>query len=532
MSDRKTKSRKGILRYILLLICLLSLSGTIFFLHEYFSYKKEVYQKSKEEVKEITKKTAIELGNLTKRVEDSAESVAARLTDGTNNEKNISNALKKVLRENPHFSGARIAFHPASYDPKTKLYSAGWQRTEGEENANLIPVKHDVIDDFFSCWYLTPIHEKKNSWSDPYWDKARSTWLISYSALFYQQDAGETEKKTAGVVAIDISLEYLDEIIYKNVESSGKGFGGLTTEQGKYIYHPRNEYVTSGKTLLELAEEKKDSNRLTLHEKAKKHQGVILDHTSTTTGEESWLIAEPVQHSGWSVQNTFIKDDVLINTNILRHRLITALLCGVVSVLSVLLFLLTVMSFSPKKIWGLVAIASIVLSAAIGVVWRTALTYTEYQENGFAELKNQESANRYTRKYKELNLKIIPTGLYIESLKLIGDELTVSGHIWQKYPIQDQVPQNSFYIYPTRKISVEQVDIDNQGEYKIIISSFKADIPVTISYAKYPLEVEEIFFTILPRDSDKIFFVPDFSSGHFDAAVRLPALSENIVLAA
>ncbi|MCI5209331.1 MAG: hypothetical protein D3910_11180 [Candidatus Electrothrix sp. ATG2] len=333
-------------------------------------------------------------------------------------------------------------------------------------------------------------------------------------------------------MAIDISLEYLDEIIYKNVESSGKGFGGLTTEQGKYIYHPRNEYVTSGKTLLELAEEKKDSNRLTLHEKAKKHQGVILDHTSTTTGEESWLIAEPVQHSGWSVQNTFIKDDVLINTNILRHRLITALLCGVVSVLSVLLFLLTVMSFSPKKIWGLVAIASIVLSAAIGVVWRTALTYTEYQENGFAELKNQESANRYTRKYKELNLKIIPTGLYIESLKLIGDELTVSGHIWQKYPIQDQVPQNSFYIYPTRKISVEQVDIDNQGDYKIIISSFKADIPVTISYSKYPLEVEEIFFKILPRDSDKIFFVPDFSSGHFDAAVRLPALSENIVLAA
>ena len=187
-----------------------------------------------------------------------------------------------------------------------KLHSAGWQGKNGQEDTAVTAVKNDEIDDYFSCWYLTPVHEKKNSWSEPYWDTARNARMVTYSALFYQPEQDGAEKKPAGVVAVDLSLEYFNTIMQKIVESSGKGFGGLTTAAGTYLYHPKKEYVVSGKTLQQIAEQKNDSNRLELAEKAKLGESAVLDHTSTTTGEASWLIAEPVPNSGWSVQNTFL----------------------------------------------------------------------------------------------------------------------------------------------------------------------------------------------------------------------------------
>ncbi|MCI5139943.1 MAG: hypothetical protein D3922_16385, partial [Candidatus Electrothrix sp. AR1] len=202
MSKEKSRPWKGT-RKFLLLICLASFSAGVFLFYDYFSYKDRVYRESKEEFQAITVKTAQELDGLAQQVMESAESVAASLTDGSKSKKNINNALKKEFEKNPNFSGARIAFQPASYNPKVKLYSAGWQRILDKTADAVMPFDDDIIDVFSSCWYLNPMHEGKNAWSDPYWDKKHTSLLITYSALFYQQTSDGGKKEPVGVVAID-----------------------------------------------------------------------------------------------------------------------------------------------------------------------------------------------------------------------------------------------------------------------------------------------------------------------------------------
>ncbi|MCI5146719.1 MAG: hypothetical protein D3923_14640, partial [Candidatus Electrothrix sp. AR3] len=442
------------MKYILLFICLSSLSVAVTLSYKRFFYKDKIYASAKKSFQEVTSKTAKDIDLLVRKSMDAAESVAKGLTDGTITKKKIDRTFKKMLEENSGVAGGRIAFKPFTYDPKIKLYAAGWRQKADKDSVK--SVKNDEIDDYSSCWYLTPMHEKINSWCEPYQDKVRADRLITYSAIFYRKTLGSAEKEPAGVVAVDISLDYLKKIIKENVEHEGKGFGALTTGEGIYLYHPVRDYVVSGKTLLDIAEEKGDDNRRDIAKLAAEGLGTIIEHTSTTTGEESWLMVEPIASSGWSVQNTFIKNGIEINTDVLRHQMILIILSGVISLISLFVFLMTGRSFSKFTLWLFVIFSSVILSAGIGALWKTALTYMEYNKNDDVEVKNNqtvmETMAQYTQRYQDNALTkpfFIPTGLYIESLSFgKANELSISGHIWRRYPADFPEALQVFQIFP------------------------------------------------------------------------------------
>ena len=281
--------------------------------------------------------------------------------------------------------------------------------------------------------------EKKNVWTEPYWGQATQAHLISYSALFYGRSSSNGEKEPAGVVTVDLSLKHIKQII-ESQPLGRNGFGGLTTGSGKYLYHPEQEYVVSGKSLQDIAQEKHDEDRLKVAEMAKLGQGGIIDHLSTTTGEESWLMVEPVPSSGWSLQNTFIKNDIAINTDTLRHRAILIVLSLTVFLTS-LIFLVLLCGFPFRgKTWASVVLFSLIMIAGIGSIWKYALMYEEYKQDGYTVITDKEKLDNVVSRLKRIqqqrssnkdsSIFFIPTGIYIESIEFSSpNKLSASGYV-------------------------------------------------------------------------------------------------------
>ena len=64
------------------------------------------------------------------------------------------------------------------------------------------------------------------------------------------------------------------------------------------------------KTLTQIAQERRDPDRLALAAAAAAGGSGVMTHHSTTTGARSWLAYAPVPSTGWSLQITFVRNDV------------------------------------------------------------------------------------------------------------------------------------------------------------------------------------------------------------------------------
>ncbi len=530
------------MKKILLLIILLSLTAVLTLSNQHYSYKKEIHAAAKKNFHALTVSTAQEVDFLAKQVMNVAKSFADELTNGTIAQDTLENDLKELLIRDTRFHGIGVAFKPFVFNQETELYAPYWHKSSSSRGILIfrrIDETHNYTEPGRNS-YFNPMTNKKNSWSEPFWDEVSSSFLVTYSALFYKANKENGEKEPIGVVTIDVSLEHIEKVIQEAVDHSGKGFGALTTGTGRYLYHHIRDYVISGKTLFDIAEEKKDKDRLAVAEKARLSQGGIIDHISTTTAEESWLIVEPVRSSGWSLQNTFIKDDIELNQEVLRHRIILIILSGTVLLLSVLLLILTWKPFSKEKniwmLWLTVIFFSIILSISIGAVWKTALTYIDNDYSDEVRIQNQQVVDRtlasYFQMYKDKSLDPpvdIPTGIYIESMNFqSANELSISGKIWQKYPSDLPDDLKKIHIFPAKKSKIEQIYLEHTGDKEIIRWRFEVHVPVLLSYSKYPLQMEVMGVQFYSMDTNRIFFVPN--NDQVGAAVRLPGLNKNVFL--
>ena len=526
----------------LILLCILSFAAIAFLLHQHVFYKDRIYSASKRQFELLTVKSAKEIDSIVQQTMEAADSIAADLTTGKIAKNNLQETAKKILKKCPQLDGITFAFTPSDEQGK-ELYAPYWSKKYAEKKDSYT-LEFNKVEDVYDYttpeheWYFKPISEKKNSWTEPYWAEAANSYLISYSALFYNKKSNNGKDEPAGVVTVDLSLKHIKKII--EAQQLGRnGFGGLTTGSGKYLYHPEQEYVVDGKSLQDIAQEKNDKDRLKVAEMAKLGQSGIIDHISTTTGEESWLMVQPVPSSGWSIQNTFMKNDIEINTNTLRHQAILLVISLAIFLVSFIFFVLLFVFPFKGNIWTSVVLFSLIMATGIGFVWRYALMYTEYEPSGYTVLSDKATldsvVNRLMRIHQghlqKSSISFIPTGLYIESLDFSSPKkLSVSGYVWQKYPEGFPDELKKFQIVPLMKLKTEHISTRKQQGTELIRTRFEADIPVHISYSKYPLEVEEICIQLLPVDSSNITFVPDFDSNMIDASIRFPGLIKNITL--
>lgn len=526
--------------YLLVIVAIVSFMGAIALSVNHIRYRTRVTESTKERLQQITVDAAQEIGKTINETIRGADSIAKALTTGDLTEKQFHAQLQQALSRNPFLYGCGIAFEPHGFKPEQRLFAPYYKKNQESGEIELVMI--DEIYDYTlpeNEWYATAVSKGKPWWVESFWGEASQEFLTSYSAVFYKTDPSDGSQKPAGVVIFTISMDNIKQLI-DSLDLGPSGFGGLISQKGIYLYHPNNDYVVSRKNITDVAKEKNDEDRFFLAEQALKKEKGIIEHTSTTTKQESWLAYAPVPTIGWSLQNTFLKDDVPIDVDKLRHQLFYMILVWLIFLSASGSLASRLHRGNTQGIWGVSITASFFIMLGVGLLWTMALLYNPVKKNGGVNIfdKNvlQKVVNEHTNRSKLKHLPtpvFVPTGIFIESIKFSEqDNISLSGYIWQKYDAS--FPKNvkkTVTFSKATNISIKEAARQSTPQYEIIKYYFEAGVQQNFTHKKYPLEQEVIDISIIREEqNNNIVLIPDITSYEVLSSCNLPGIDSDTFL--
>lgn len=540
ISFRGNAVMKRLASCFLLLLCVSSFLAMSFLVYRHISLKSMITSRAKGDLQSLTRSAAARIDGTLREVVTAADAVADDLSSGRlpKNEKLLKRRMAEILEGNPHFFAISITFKPHAYHADRVLFSPYYKRGA----AGLIYQPVETMYDYTGQdWYAAALKQGRSSWIEPYFGPAGGTLMTSYSALFYGEDPVTRRKAPVGVVVIDLSVDELRKIV-ESLELGPSGFGALISRKGLYLYHPNNEYVVERKTIMDVARERSDRDRLSLGERLMKGaaRGGIIDHESTTTGLSSWLAFEPIPATGWWLLNTFIKSDVPFDVETLRHQLMGITCLAMLFILSLSALLLYLSGGEPRKLWIASVVASGVLMVGIGVLWYLALAYEPPRKERSVVVLDRSTLGKLQHGYANRSRSrhtaspvYLPTGIFIDSVRLTGDSAALmTGYIWQKYDPSVPCDLSRAISIPAAedvKLSEPQILHDNGTE--VLRWQFQARVRERMSYARYPLDQEILALQLIHRDiNHNVILVPDIPAYKLMNPTSLPALDKGVAI--
>jgi len=536
--EMRREARKRIIFALLLLVAATSLVASAVLLARYLTYKRGVMESAQSRLTSLTVQATRAIDRVAREVTDNANSIADRLSSGELVHKAAPIRLRELLEHHPHFLSAALSYKPYAFDPGRRLYSVLHVRKNGRIERIQLDTLYDYTKPEYD-WFGSSI-DSGPRWSQPFYGEASSSLLVAYSVPFYGgMDEAAGQRSARGVVTITISMEEIGRII-ESLDLGPTGFGALVSQEGAYLYHPDTELVVLRKKLRQISQEQNDRDRLILAEQASKRGSGVLDHRSVSTGLESWLIYAPIPSTGWSMQNTFVKDDLPWDIDLLRRQLIQVTTVLVIFLSSMAALLYGVCSGKRTRLWAASATIAIFFAAGIGALWKISLSYNSISRSE-GVLVNDKAAltrimNSYTRASSDRHTEApvyIPTGIFIESASLnSASDLTVSGYIWQKYRLGEQdAVARGFTIGGASSLTMQENYSTREKGFEIVRWNVRCTVPQQIDHLKYPLEQDTLSLQILHKDlNHNVFLVPDLAAYNFTNPTALPGLQKGLTL--
>lgn len=193
-------------------------------------------------IRESARENAIQLGdNLASKVQQELVSlekipltIASSLGLNLVHHDSIPALLEIILSRNDDVFGLAIAFAPNHIPAKGKLFSPYVHRCL-EDPKRLVKGFLDY-EYFYRDWYQIPYIMDESYWSEPYYSEINPEVLMTtYSIPFYVQRNGQ--RIFAGIVALDIKLEWLTEMISR-VRIFDTGYAFMVSRNGVALAHP------------------------------------------------------------------------------------------------------------------------------------------------------------------------------------------------------------------------------------------------------------------------------------------------------
>ena len=529
-----TRNKNNAPFLILLVLSVVSFIAAAGMIYHHIDYQRDIVTKTKGQLQNLTSKATQDIDVFLQQVIDDADRIANDLTAKKLSHPEMLARMKSTVEKNPIFYGVAVAYKPFGYDPDRRLYSPYYFRKIGGDGK----VEFAQIEDTYDYteveheWYTLAI-QKGSRWSEPYYGAAGQTYMTTYSSIFYEIDPQTGAREPAGMVTVDIAMDQIKTII-EGIDLGPSGFGALISKKGTYLYHPNTEYVVSLKNITELGSEKNDKNRLVMGEMAAKGQSGILDHTSTTTGQPAWLVFSPVSLTGWSLQNTFLKRDLEIDVDALRHQLVWIVFWVLAFLLSSLSSIYCKTSGSNRSAWLTVATGAMFIVLAVGFIWTIALTFNPADKIAGVRISDKATLQNITNDYINISAAkhrqppiYVPTGVFIDSIKFSGpSDVLLTGYVWQKFGSDfPKGVSKEFMISKANKVSIKELDRTVQDGYEIIRSHFEAEVQQQLTHRTYPLERERIGIRFIHKQlNHNIVLTPDLDAYTINSASLLPGL--------
>ena len=522
---------RTLLRIGLALSLLLGLGWT----YQHWTYQRAMTAASRSQLVTATSAGTVAIDKITRHAMDQVEAIARELDAGTLDRTSALVRLREAVDANPDFFGMSVTYRPFGWAPHQRLYSAYFQRKNGQTAFLRLDEAYDYTRPEFE-WYGRAMANGP-LWTRPYFDEAAATTMITYSRPFI--GPGGDPKAPLGVVTLDISMDGIRKII-EALDLGQSGFGALVAADGTYLYHPETDFVQGHKTLQEVAGELNDPDRQRLAVAAQKGEAGILNHRSQTTGLASWIIFAPVPSTGWSLENTFIKADVRIRPEVMKRQQLHILLAGLVFLLCAVGLLLGVSHGSSRPLWVLSIASALLFLVAIGLILSISLRFDRAQVAGGIPIGDRATLNKVTGAYtRACELRhteppvFVPTGLYLESATFVSaNDLLVSGYVWQKYELgtQDHLFRG-FTLADATSLEISENYREKEHGFEFVRWHFRATVRQHLDSVRYPIETEQIELRLLHKQlNHNTVLVPDLKAYRFANPTSLPGLAKDLKL--
>ena len=518
------------------MVCLGSLLLAGFFAYRHWSYRREVTESSKSQLVSLTARAAASIDAMARDTTAVADSIAADLTSGRLGKAGVLQRIREATAENAHLHGVCVSYTPFAFDANRRLYSVYYAKISGR----LQFVQADAIYDYTrpEFEWFSPVIEHGARWTQPFYDEAGATSMITYATPFSQIDPATQARTPIGVVSVDISMDEIRRII-EALDLGPTGFGALVSGKGMYMYHPNPELIQARKSLQDVAREQNDRDRLLLADKVVNRESGLLEHRSITTGLAAWLIYAPVASTGWSLQNTFILDDLPLDIDRLRRQLILVAIALLVFAATSLALLTGAHRGKETNLWVMSSFVAVLIAIAVGCVWALSLAYDSQSTGEGTRITDKATLNNvmsaYVRASAERHTEpplYVPTGIFLESAHFgAPNDLSVTGYLWQKYTLgAHDVLSRGFTIAEATDMEVTENYRTTEKGVEIVRWYFHCTVRQRLDHSRYPLEQEKISVRILHKDlNHNVVLVPDLAAYTFVNPSSRPGLERELV---
>ncbi len=527
---------------VFLLATLLFLALTLLTYRDHHQTRTATLDAAREEILTLTIDATRAIDAVLQQAEASVRRVAAELDAGELAPEAFGKRIVAMLKEDPeHYIGSTITFRPFGLIPDRKLYSAYYYLEKGAYQFAQLDEVYDYLD--FE-WFAAPMKTGPH-WTQPYFDEASRILMVTFSMPFHEPGNPNVR---LGVVTVDISMDTLKGIL-ESIELGPAGYPAMTTADGLYLYHPVSDYVNKGMNLIDVSREKNDNTRLSQAPRIANRQTAVIDHISTTTGQESWFVYAPVATTGWSLQNTFIKDSVRYDMDTLRRGFIRFMLAFTGLLLSAAGLIFSCCGFTPAKWWMLMITASIAFAAGSSYIWIISLRLSGIHQDAVTEaLVYRSAVTRICREAEQTAARfaqpppvVVPTGIHIERAVMDANStIEVSGYVWQHYPADlDPAIKREIAFVGGRLIHFEPVygDLGSSTHASPAEAApretkrwrFTIAFQQNFDFRNYPIDQEVLTIRMRHAGFDhQVLMVPDLESYRILSPSLLPGLSENV----
>ena len=206
------------------------------------------------------------------------------------------------LENNPGIYGVCVALDPETAPPGWADLAPWSYRNgkglsyEGLSGSNDAHVRDD--------WFALPKYLERPVWSEPY--EWKGVLLVTYSVPIYYGNL--RERRFAGVVTCDLTLDWLDRMIADLPLGKG-GYGLLISRNATYVAHPMREIVLN-ETVYSIAEERNDPELREIGHQMVSGKPGIIPFKSFVTGNISWLAFTPLRSGDWIMAAIISRDEM------------------------------------------------------------------------------------------------------------------------------------------------------------------------------------------------------------------------------
>ncbi|MEA4982879.1 MAG: SpoIIE family protein phosphatase [Paludibacter sp.] len=228
------KTRSLSFKIIIRILFFTILLGVAIFSTYYYFTRSEIEKSARANAVFLAENTIKKIEEIIKPAEMLPNNLSWMLETGSLPKDSIMPFLAKLVKNNPIIYASAIAFEPDVFAPGVKAYAPyAYRKGNKIETMDLWSPDYNY---FIMDWYQIPATLKESYWAEPYYDTGGADALLStFSVPFYVRKNGE--RVFGGIITIDISLEWLTEIV-RSVKIFDTGYAFVISRTGVYVTHP------------------------------------------------------------------------------------------------------------------------------------------------------------------------------------------------------------------------------------------------------------------------------------------------------